>query len=116
MASYITEEERVIHQRIMEGYHGPPLNWYIVLVSNLNEQDEIEAKLCPGISCPTVMLFPGQMKSVFPSDAAESMGILGPSLFKCVSTPGHWLQLEARDEVNAILKEFFEKYDNTAEC
>jgi hypothetical protein len=44
------------------------------------------------------------------------MGILGPSLFKCVSTPGHWLQLEARDEVNAILKEFFEKYDNTAEC
>jgi pimeloyl-ACP methyl ester carboxylesterase len=42
------------------------------------------------------------------------MGILGPSLFKCVSTPGHWLQLEARDEVNAILKEFFEKYGDEA--
>lgn len=114
MASYITDEERVIHQQIMQGHHGPPLNWYRVLVKNLNKQDEIEAKLPSGISCPTAMLLPGQMMSVFPDDAAESMGILGPSLFKYVSTPGHWLQLEARDEVNAILKEFFEKYDDEA--
>lgn len=114
MASYITDEERVIHQRIMQGHHGPPLNLYRVLVNNMNEQDELEAKLCSGIFCPTTMLFSGQMTGNLSDDVAESMGILGPSLFKCVSTPGHWLQLEARDEVNAILKVFFERYNDEA--
>lgn len=108
MAPYITEDERVIHQKIMRGHHGPALNWYRVLVNNLNEQDEVEAKLSPKIPCPTLMLFPAQVAGKPTAASTISPDIADDLSVKNVSTPGHWLQLEARHEVNSILQDFFE--------
>lgn len=109
MAPYITDNERVIHQKIMQGNHGPALKWYRVLVNNLNRQDEVESRISPEISCPVLMLFPAQIADQFSAANNTSSGFADDLSVKGVSTSGHWLQLEARDEVNAILKEFFER-------
>lgn len=111
LAPYITDEERAIHQRIMQGHHGPALNWYRVLVWNLNEKDELEAGLSAKLTQPVLMVFSAPVAGQFsaaslqPNESADDLTVKG------VSTPGHWLQLEARDEVNSILKQFFERCD-----
>ena len=108
MAPYITEEERAVHQEIMQGHHGAALNWYRVLVWNLNLEDEVEANIPIRIACPVLMVFPAHVADQF-STGSQSNDIADDLTVKGVSTSGHWLQLENRDEVNTILKEFFEK-------
>ncbi|KAJ5183872.1 hypothetical protein N7492_001488 [Penicillium capsulatum] len=107
-APFITDEERAIHHAIMRGQHGPALMWYRMLAWNLNEKDEVDANLSPKIACPVLMVFSAPTASQFPTgvqsnDFADDLTVRG------VSTSGHWLQLEARDEVNTILKGFFER-------
>lgn len=108
MAPYITEEERAVHQEIMQDQHGAALNWYRVLAWNLNEKDEIEANIPARIACPVLMVFPEHLAGQF-SAGSQSNDIADDLTVKGVSTSGHWLQLETRDEVNTILKDFFEK-------
>lgn len=107
-APFITDEERTVHQAIMRGQHAPALNWYRMLAWNLNEQDEIEANLSPKITCPVLMVFPALFASQIPT-GHQSTDIADDLTVRRVSTPGHWLQLEARDEINAMMEEFFEK-------
>ncbi|CEJ53783.1 hypothetical protein PMG11_00124 [Penicillium brasilianum] len=116
MAPYITEEERDIHQKIMQGCHGPALNWYHVLVKNMNRQDEIEAQLSVKIQSPVLMVFPAQVAGHSSPAAMQLNDIADDLTLKEVSTSGHWLQLEARGEVNLILKEFFERFDLPVDC
>ncbi|KAJ5157682.1 uncharacterized protein N7482_008782 [Penicillium canariense] len=111
MAPFITDQERLIHQKIMRGHHGPALNWYQALVHNLNEQDELESGLSIKIPCPVLMVFPAQMAAQLSAAGAQSNEIADDLTLKGVSTAGHWLQLEARDEVNSALKEFFQGHD-----
>ena len=108
LASYITEEERAVHQEIMQGNHGAALNWYRVLVWNLNLEDEVQANISARIACPVLMVFPAHVADQF-SAGSQSKDVADDLTVKGVNTSGHWLQLETRDEVNAILKEFFEK-------
>lgn len=107
-APFITDEERAIHQAIMRGQHAPALNWYRMLAWNLNEKDETDANLSAKIACPVLMVFSAPFASQFPT-GHQSTDIADDLTVRRVSTSGHWLQLEARDEVNGILKEFFEK-------
>ncbi|KAJ5091138.1 hypothetical protein NUU61_006008 [Penicillium alfredii] len=112
-APYITDEERVIHQKIMQGNHGPALNWYRVLVGNLNQKDELDAGLSLKLSLPVLMVTPAPSPGHLPGTGAHMNEMADDVTVKEVSTPGHWLQLEARDEANAILKEFFQRCDGT---
>jgi len=77
-----------------------------MLVWNLNEEDERNACLPGELSLPVLMLKPATVSSLGP-DVGEMMKAVSKNLtLREVSTHGHWLQLEARDEVNVILKEF----------
>lgn len=92
----------------MHGHHGAALNWYRALVWNLNEQDEIEAGLSAKLTQSVLTVLPAPVPGQFFAASMHDDGIADDLTVKCVSTPGHWLQLEAREEVNAMLKTFFE--------
>ncbi|KAL4885227.1 Alpha/Beta hydrolase protein [Aspergillus karnatakaensis] len=107
--AYITDEECKVHQDIMQNSHTSALKWYYALVENINEKEEIEVNLDPELRMPVLMVCPQPTKLELPGVEAQ-MSQVAPNLtFKRVSTSGHWVQLEARDEINAVLKEFFEK-------
>jgi pimeloyl-ACP methyl ester carboxylesterase len=107
----LTLQERTIHQKIMEGHHKSALNWYRMLVSNLNEEDEREACLSGKLSLPVLILNPAPGSSLGPN-IEEAMRAVAENLtFHEVHTHGHWLQLEARNEVNAALKKFIQACD-----
>lgn len=110
-APYITDEERATHQEIMVGSHASALNWYRALVWNLNEEDEIEAGLSATIPCPVQMVLPPTLATQFAAGPNESSDIADDLAIKSVSIPGHWVQLEARNEINQMLWEFFERVD-----
>lgn len=110
LAAYITTEERAMHQAIMQGCHSPALNWYQMLVHNLNQQDEIDDALPVKMECPALVLFPAPTPGQFSAADAQPNDISDDLTVKSLSVPGHWLQLEAREEVNTTLEEFFEKH------
>jgi pimeloyl-ACP methyl ester carboxylesterase len=82
----------------------------------MNRQDEIEAQLSVKIQSPILMVFPAQVAGQFSPAAMQWNDIADDVTIKEVSTSGHWLQLEARGEVNSILKEFFERSDSPVDC
>lgn len=97
----------------MQGNHGPALNWYRVLVGNLNQKDELDAGLLLKLSLPVLMVTPAPSPGHLPGTGAQMNEMADDVTVKEVSTLGHWLQLETRDEVNAILKGFFQRCDGT---
>ncbi|KAH8429697.1 alpha/beta fold hydrolase [Aspergillus melleus] len=111
LASWITEEEKTTHRQIMQDNHTFALNWYRALVGNINVENELRAGFRPALEMPVLMVSPQPSRLEFPG-VEESMGQVARDLtFKRVSTKGHWLQLEARDEVNGVLREFLNKVD-----
>lgn len=105
----MTKEEKEIRDRIFAkesgGYRGPT-NWYRVLVRYLNADDE--KGLDPKIPCP-VLLIAEKDSSVSIPGFVEGMAQFADDFrMKTTSTIGHWVQLEARDEVNPMLEEFFD--------
>lgn len=110
LAGYVTLEEKALHQVILRGYHSTALNWYRPLVYNMNKQDELDDGLSIKIACPVLMVFSATTAGQFPAGESQSTEIADDLTVKGVSTNGHWLQLEARDELNSILKNFFEQH------
>ncbi|KAK1142118.1 hypothetical protein N8T08_008202 [Aspergillus melleus] len=111
LASWITEEEKATHHQIMQGNHSSALNWYRALVGNINVEDELRSGLEPALEMPVLMVSPQPSRLEFPG-MEESMSLVARDLtFRRVSTKGHWLQLEANDEVNGLLGDFFKRVD-----
>ncbi|KAL2808572.1 Alpha/Beta hydrolase protein [Aspergillus granulosus] len=109
VAPYISEAERQIHQEILRDSHSSALKWYHALVNNISEQDELQANINPSLSMPVLMVCPQPTKLELPGVEEQMRQVASDLTFKRVSTAGHWVQLEARDEVNEILREFFER-------
>ncbi|KAB8221466.1 Alpha/Beta hydrolase protein [Aspergillus novoparasiticus] len=109
LAPYITEEEFKTHQRLLVGNHDSALNWYRALVSNINLEDEEEAHIAPSLSMPVLLICPSKSRLEMPGLEEGMRAVCAGDLeVRRVSTDGHWIQLEAREEVNRILEEFFE--------
>ncbi|EPS31413.1 hypothetical protein PDE_06368 [Penicillium oxalicum 114-2] len=107
-APYITDEERHVHRQIMQGSYRSALQWYHVLVNNLNEEDETVLDLpAAKLTVPTLMVSPVQVEGAQPDMDATACQEAALFTAKKVSASGHWLQLEARDEVNVALEEFW---------
>ncbi|KAL4942796.1 hypothetical protein BDV06DRAFT_211549 [Aspergillus oleicola] len=106
---YFTETERQIHQNIMQGSHSSALKWYQALVGSINEQEEIEANIEPSLSMPVLMVCPQPTQLELPGVEEQMKQVASDLTFKRVSMTGHWVQLEARGEINAVLKAFFER-------
>ncbi|KNG88039.1 epoxide hydrolase [Aspergillus nomiae NRRL 13137] len=109
LAPYITEEEFKTHQKLLVGHHASALNWYRALVSNINVEDEEQARITPSLSMPVLLVCPRKSSLEMPG-LEEGMRAVcaGDLVVRRVSTTGHWVQLEAREEVNRMLGEFFE--------
>ncbi|KAL4996754.1 Alpha/Beta hydrolase protein [Aspergillus recurvatus] len=106
---YVTKTERQIHQAIMRNGHTSALQWYRALIGNINEQDELQAELDPALSMPVLMVRPQPSKLELPGVEEQMKQVTRDFTFRRVSTMGHWVQLEAPDEINSTLKEFFER-------
>ncbi|KGM91542.1 uncharacterized protein PADG_12400 [Paracoccidioides brasiliensis Pb18] len=89
MAPYVAE--KVCH-------YQSALMWYRALIWNINVDEGTVVKLDPILRQPQPMLVVEQMKSF-----AANLTV------KQVNAAGHWVQLEARDEINEGLLEFFER-------
>ncbi|KAI9755997.1 MAG: hypothetical protein M4579_004042 [Chaenotheca gracillima] len=112
MASFVTEEEKQKHRAIFSpenGGYDRMLNWYRSTIANVNEEDE---KTIPEaqyeITHPTLLI----------TAARDPLALTGLGVqhtrehiaedlleIKPVDT-GHWVQLEAAQEVNAMLEDF----------
>jgi pimeloyl-ACP methyl ester carboxylesterase len=76
------------------------------LVDNINIDDEVQAKLDAKLDMPVLFITekPGELSI----PGSEQMKLVAEDItFEQVTTGGHWVQLEARDEVNAMLERFF---------
>ena len=117
-SGFVTPAELEMHIRIFResGGYGAPTGWYRALVGGVNVEDEeralAEGRVSGKIEVPVLGIgesegpmtlkgwFEGQIKG-----AAEGARV------RAVGTKGHWVQLEAREEVNAMLEEFLRKVD-----
>lgn len=110
---WITSEEIETHRRILSkknGGFGPPLNWYKAQMGNFNTADE--AEIHPE-------RFNVHQRTLLITCAKDVLAI--PAMQEGATRPfvkdlkvekvetGHWLQLEKPEEVNEILKTFFEE-------
>ncbi|GFF79514.1 isoform 2 of bifunctional epoxide hydrolase 2 [Aspergillus udagawae] len=111
LASYVSDEERTMHNKILQGHHKPALNWYHALVRNVNKDDEVEANLCAKLKMPVLMIGPQPNKFEIPGFLEQMKDIAEDFTLKRVSTTSHWIQLDAREELNAILEAFFARPD-----
>ncbi|KAB8272006.1 Alpha/Beta hydrolase protein [Aspergillus minisclerotigenes] len=109
LAPYITEEESKTHQRLLVGSHDSALNWYRALVSNINLEDEEEVQITPSLSMPVLLICPKKSELEMPGLEEGMRAVcVGDLVVRRISTEGHWIQLEAREEVNRFLGEFIE--------
>ncbi|KAI8676151.1 AB hydrolase-1 domain-containing protein [Fusarium sp. Ph1] len=91
-----------------DGGYQAPLNWYRVLVSNFNLQDELEDE-CNAfdLKCPVLLVLAARDTIALPSVQLEDTQRHVKNLtVKQVST-GHWPMEEAADEINSFLQNFF---------
>jgi pimeloyl-ACP methyl ester carboxylesterase len=105
-----------MHNRILQGHHRPALNWYHSLVRNVNKDDEIEAKTNPKLTMPVLMIGPQPSKLEIPGFLEQMEQFAEDFTLKRVSTAGHWIQLEAREELNAMLEAFLARSDFAAKA
>ncbi|KAL3497122.1 Alpha/Beta hydrolase protein [Aspergillus germanicus] len=108
-ASYISESERDTHQEILRNSYSSALKWYNALAENINEEDEKD--ISPKLAMPVLMVCPQPSKLELPGVEEQMRQVASDLTFRRVGTAGHWVQLEARDEINEILKAFFKGKD-----
>jgi soluble epoxide hydrolase/lipid-phosphate phosphatase len=84
------------------------MNWYKVVMENFNEPDETATALDPKLTHPVLMVNATKDAVGLPVTPAQLAPFAADVEFATVDT-GHWMQLEAADQVNKILEAFFEK-------
>ena len=91
------------------GGYGPPLNWYKCQTRHFNDEDEASLPAEKSFIEQPTLLVTCSKDPVGHPDLAEAgtRPFVKNLQVKQVDT-GHWLQLEKPDEVNQILKDFFE--------
>lgn len=110
---WISNDEMEIHKKILSsknGGHGPSLNWYRAQMANLNTEDEEE--IPPErflIRQRTLLITCGKDILAIPAMQEAAMRPFVKDLKVEKVETGHWLQLEKPEEVNEILKKFFEE-------
>jgi pimeloyl-ACP methyl ester carboxylesterase len=91
----------------MQGNYGPALNWYRAQSWNLNEEDERHSQPDPKLVQPVLMLKEKPSAVGVPGFAEQIRQFADNVTIKELSTTGHWMQLEAWEEVNQLLEGFF---------
>jgi pimeloyl-ACP methyl ester carboxylesterase len=83
----------------------PGLNWYR---ANLPPRSFIEpAPDLPAVHSPTMGIWStGDIALIEAQMVGSAPFVSGPWRYECLEGPGHWMQLEAPDEVNRLLLDF----------
>jgi pimeloyl-ACP methyl ester carboxylesterase len=83
----------------------PGLNWYR---ANVPPESWVQpAPALPPVQAPTMGIWSTQdiaLTEIQMTDSAEN--VVGPWRYERLDGPGHWMQLEAPDKVNALLLDF----------
>jgi len=99
------DADQVIAELEANGSLTPALNWYR---ANLPPESWVDPPLqFPPVEAPTMGIWSsgdGALTEVQMTDSARS--IAGPWRYERLDGPGHWMQLEAPAEVNALLLDF----------
>jgi len=99
------DADQVIADLEASGSLTPGLNWYR---ANLPPESWVEPPLqFPPVQAPTMGIWStgdGALTEVQMTDSARS--VAGPWRYERLDGPGHWMQLEAPAEVNALLLDF----------
>ncbi|KAI9789186.1 MAG: hypothetical protein M1816_006320 [Peltula sp. TS41687] len=109
-SDYYTPEEKSIHDRIFafNGGYGPALNWYKVQLDGLNEIDEQDVPESRYVIHKPVLLLSASQDVVSLAEPTENQTRAYTTDLRIKRLDaGHWLPLEARDEVNRELENFF---------
>jgi len=101
----MTPEEFELHSQILrEGGYTGPLNWYKHLGANLSLADERGLKTA--VDAPTLLVTAKKDQLTLPVVQEQ---VTRPHIkdlrVKCANS-GHWVQLEAKAEVNAMIEVF----------
>lgn len=97
----MSPDEKAIKDKIIAGNYQGPTNWYRILTSGLGVEEEIQDRVDPNIHCRTLFLV-GAAESAAPPEVSP---FAKDYTSKRVPS-GHFVQLEAKDEVNEILEAF----------
>jgi pimeloyl-ACP methyl ester carboxylesterase len=76
------------------------------LAGNINTDDEVQAKLEAKLEMPVLVITEQPSVLSIPGFVEQMKLVAEDITFEQVTTEGHWVQLEARDEVNAMLEKF----------
>lgn len=95
-----------MHCKILHGHYDNAVNWYRALAGNINTEDEVQAKLDAKLDMPVLVITeqPGPLS--IPGFVEQMKLVAQDVRFEQVATEGHWVQLEAKDEVNAMIEKF----------
>ena len=117
-SSFVSPDEVATHVRISRecGGYGGPTGWYRALVGGVNEEDEkrtlAEGSVSGRIEVPVLGIEESEgrmtLKGWF---EAQVKGAAPGARVRKVGTRGHWVQIEARGEVNGMLEEFLREVD-----
>lgn len=99
------DADQVIADLAANGSLTPGLNWYR---ANVRPESWVARPVqLPPVQAPTMGIWStgdGALTEVQMTDSAEN--VAGPWRYERLDGPGHWLQLEAPDQVNALLLDF----------
>ena len=114
IASWVTPSEIETHNKIFDpssggGGYGPPLNWYKAEIANLNTPDDgAVPEERYHIQQPTLLVTCTYDYIAVPKMQEDGMKPYVKDLTVKELPSGHFVQSEKADEVNEVLKAFFE--------
>jgi len=98
------DADQVIADLEANGSLTPGLNWYR---ANITPESWVAPPQLPPVQAPTMGLWSTgdpALTEIQMTDSAAN--VAGPWRYACLEGPGHWMQLDAPDEVNALLLDF----------
>ena len=108
-SSFVSADEKAIRDRIFResgGYRAPAM-WYKMLTGNIGVGEEIADEVDVKLKCPVLMVWAKVNEGSKGLGRPDFSTLAEDVRMKEVSTSGHWVQLEAREEVNGMLEEFW---------
>ena len=107
------DADQVIADLVANGSLTPGLNWYR---ANVRPESWVAPPVqLPPVQAPTMGIWStgdGALTEVQMTDSAEN--VAGPWRYERLDGPGHWLQLEAPDQVNTLLLDFLPRLPGAA--
>ena len=101
----IGDTDQVIADLEANGSLTPGLNWYR---ANVPPESWVSPPMqLPAVQAPAMGIWgsrDGALTEVQMTDSAEN--VAGPWRYERLDGPGHWLQLDAPDQVNTLLLDF----------